>query len=44
VRRIWKHLIFASLDEPIRMEDIPASAFDSAEERARVAALLEQYN
>jgi 4-amino-4-deoxy-L-arabinose transferase-like glycosyltransferase len=31
-------------DEPIRMEDIPASAFDSAEERARVAALLEQYN
>jgi hypothetical protein len=31
-------------DEPIRVEDLPASAFDSAQERARVAALLEQYN
>ncbi len=31
-------------DEPIRVDDLPASAFDSAEERARVAALLEQYN
>lgn len=31
-------------EEPIRMEDLPASAFDSPEERARVEALLEQYN
>ena len=31
-------------DEPIHVDDLPASAFDSAEERARVAALLEQYN
>jgi len=31
-------------DEPILIEDIPASAFDSPGERARVAALLEQYN
>ncbi len=31
-------------DEPILIEDIPASAFDSPEERARVATLLEQYN
>ncbi len=32
------------LEEPIRIESLPSSAFDSAEERARVAALLEQYN
>jgi len=31
-------------EEPIRIEDVPASAFDSAEERARVAVLLERYN
>ncbi len=31
-------------DQPIHVEDAPASAFDSAEERARVAALLERYN
>jgi hypothetical protein len=31
-------------DEAIRMEDIPASAFDTPEERARVAAILEPYN
>ncbi len=31
-------------DEPIPIEDVPARAFDSAEERARVAALLDQYN
>ena len=31
-------------EEPIRVEDLPDAAFDSAEERARVAALLEQYN
>ncbi len=30
--------------EPIRIEDVPASAFDTGEERARVAALLEQHN
>ncbi len=31
-------------EEAIRIEDIPDSAFDSAEERARVAALLDQHN
>jgi hypothetical protein len=31
-------------DEAIQMEDIPAYAFDSPEEKARVAALLETYN
>ena len=29
---------------PINMDDIPASAFDSEEERARVAALFDRYN
>jgi hypothetical protein len=31
-------------DEEIRMEDLPDSAFDTPEERARVAAVLETYN
>ena len=31
-------------DEPIRIEDIPARAFDTDEEKARVAAILEPYN
>lgn len=31
-------------DEPISLRDIPASAFDSPQERARVARLLEEYN
>ena len=31
-------------DEPIHMDDIPARAFDSPEERQYVAAILEQYN
>ncbi len=31
-------------EEPIRIEDLPASAFDSAAERERVAALLDQHN
>jgi 4-amino-4-deoxy-L-arabinose transferase-like glycosyltransferase len=31
-------------DKPIDLEEMPDSAFDSAEERARVAALLDQYN
>ncbi len=31
-------------DKPIRMESIPPSVFDSPEERARVAALFDQYN
>jgi hypothetical protein len=31
-------------DETIQMDDIPAHAFDSAEERQHVAAILEQYN
>jgi 4-amino-4-deoxy-L-arabinose transferase-like glycosyltransferase len=30
--------------EVINLEDIPARAFDTAEEKERVAALLEQYN
>ena len=31
-------------EKRIHIEDLPAAAFDSAEERARVAALLERYN
>ncbi len=31
-------------DEAIAMQDIPARAFDTPEERARVAAILEPYN
>ena len=31
-------------DEAIRLEDIPPEAFDTPEERVRVAAALEQYN
>ena len=31
-------------DEPIQIDDIPARAFDSPEERQHVAAILEQYN
>jgi hypothetical protein len=30
--------------EPVEISDIPPSAFDSPEERARVAALLDEYN
>jgi hypothetical protein len=30
--------------KPIRAEDVPDSAFDSPEERARVAALFDRYN
>lgn len=31
-------------DKPIELEEMPESAFDSAEEKARVSALLDQYN
>ena len=31
-------------DETINIDDLPAAAFDSPEERARIAALLEEYN
>src|SRR6202011_1722089 len=31
-------------DQPINLEDIPARAFDTPEEKERVAALLEPYN
>jgi hypothetical protein len=31
-------------EEPINLDDIPARAFDTPEEKERVAALLEQYN
>lgn len=37
-------LLWAMDAEPIAIDDIPDSAFDSAEERARVQALLNQYN
>jgi hypothetical protein len=31
-------------EEPINLDDIPSQAFDTPEEKERVAALLEQYN
>jgi 4-amino-4-deoxy-L-arabinose transferase-like glycosyltransferase len=31
-------------DEPINMDEVPAAAFDSPEERERVAGLVESYN
>jgi hypothetical protein len=31
-------------DQPITLDDVPAAAFDSADEKARVAALLDKYN
>jgi 4-amino-4-deoxy-L-arabinose transferase-like glycosyltransferase len=31
-------------DQPISIDDVPGSSFDSAEEKARVEALLEQYD
>lgn len=31
-------------DQPINLGDVPPSAFDSADEKARVAALLDKYN
>jgi len=31
-------------DEPILADDLPAGAFDSSDERARVAALFEKYD
>jgi 4-amino-4-deoxy-L-arabinose transferase-like glycosyltransferase len=37
-------LLWAMDSEPIAIDDIPDSAFDSPEERARVQALLNQYN
>jgi 4-amino-4-deoxy-L-arabinose transferase-like glycosyltransferase len=38
------HLVLWKLEEePIRVEDLPASAFDSEAEHARVARLLERY-
>lgn len=36
--------IWALDDQPITVDKLPAQAFDSAEEKARVAALLDQYN
>jgi hypothetical protein len=46
---LWRfrdvYLVTWKLDvEPISIDDIPASAFDSPEERAQVAELFEQYN
>jgi hypothetical protein len=39
------HLVIWKLEEePIRVEDLPAYAFDSGAEHARVAQLLERYN
>ncbi|HYX42724.1 MAG TPA: hypothetical protein VE821_13550, partial [Pyrinomonadaceae bacterium] len=37
-------MLWALEDEPIKLEQVPARAFDSPEEKAQVAALLEQYN
>ncbi len=37
-------MLWAMDSEPIKMEDIPDNAFDSDQERQRVAALLDQYN
>jgi hypothetical protein len=37
-------MLWAMDSEPITMEDIPDKAFDSGDERARVQALLDQYN
>src|SRR5205085_7224149 len=37
-------MLWALDDQPIKLEQIPERAFDSGEEKARVAALLEQYN
>jgi 4-amino-4-deoxy-L-arabinose transferase-like glycosyltransferase len=31
-------------EEPVELEDIPENAFDSPEEKARIADLIEQYN
>ena len=31
-------------EEPVEIEDLPATAFDSPEEKARIAELLDQYN
>lgn len=31
-------------DQPINLDDVPPSAFDSADEKARIAALLDRYN
>jgi hypothetical protein len=31
-------------DQPISLDDVPPTAFDSADEKARVAALLDKYN
>jgi hypothetical protein len=46
---LWKfgdvYLTHWKLDsEPINIDDLPASAFDSPQERARVAQLLDEYN
>src|SRR5438876_1197643 len=37
-------MLWAMDSEPIKMDDIPDSAFDSDNERQRVATLFEQYN
>ncbi len=46
---LWRmHDVYPTLwainDEPIQIGDLPQSAFDSAEERTRVAALLDRYD
>ena len=46
---LWRfrdvYLITWKLDvEPISMDDIPASAFDTREQRAQIGEILEQYN
>jgi 4-amino-4-deoxy-L-arabinose transferase-like glycosyltransferase len=36
--------LWALDDRPINLDDVPPTAFDSADEKARVAALLDKYN
>jgi len=37
-------MLWSLNEKPIKLDDIPDRAFDSAEEKARIAALLDRYN
>lgn len=43
-RKYTEPMLWSLFESEIDIEQLPASAFDSAEEKARVTALLEQYN